>query len=256
MTDEASSPSNSVVLSSDEKLHLLKKAYKALKVELKRRDEEHAAALAAQHRERSLLMARASELQRELQELKDTVRTARHDAEATLQQLENPSQEKVQDQEKPHQQGGKEQPASAALQNSGMPAAASYQHGMEWADRMLNAKNVFQTALSTSLEQVGALAVPAAVQQQIDEREKRLEASTKVQQSLWVELKEAQAVRQQAETALKAAQAANGLLREAADRAAAQAAQSESRLHENEAAVARSQQQLGAEREMMQASLG
>ena len=146
----ADSPSSSVILSSDEKLHLLKKAYKALKVELERRDEEHAAALAAQQRERSLLMARASELQRELQELKDTVRTARHDAEATLQQLENPSQDKEQDDKKqpPQQQGGKEQPAK----NSGMPAAVSYQHGMEWADRMLNAKNVFKTALSTSLE--------------------------------------------------------------------------------------------------------
>ena len=52
---------------------------------------------------------------------------------------------------------------------------------MEWADRMLNARDVFRTALSTSIESVSALAVPQSVQAQLEQYEERLEAQSQVQ---------------------------------------------------------------------------
>ena len=58
---------------------------------------------------------------------------------------------------------------SGAASASAPPASASYQRGMEWADRVLNARDVFKSAISTSLESVSALAVPQAVQDQLEE---------------------------------------------------------------------------------------
>lgn len=151
-------------LDAEAKLALLKRAYRALKLELERRDESQATERAAHQRERGLLLARTSELQRELQGLKEAVRSAGKEASARLQQL---------DRCKPQEATTTPAPDSVvshcaqATTSTGAtpapPAAASYQRGMEWADRVLNARDVFKTALSTSIESVSALAAPLHV---------------------------------------------------------------------------------------------
>ena len=164
---------SSIVISPEEKLTLLKKAYRALKQELERRDESQATERATHQRERGLLMSRTSELQRELHELKDAVRSAGRQAAARLQQLER---------DKPQEAAPVATPApdsvvslcadSAGATASTPPASVSYQRGMEWADRVLNARDVFKSAISTSLESVSALAVPQAVQHQLETQER------------------------------------------------------------------------------------
>ena len=152
---------SSIVISPEEKLTLLKKAYRALKQELERRDESQASERAAHQRERGLLLSRMSELQRELKELKDAVHVAGRQAAARLQQLER---------DKPQEATPVATPApdavvssctdsAGAASASTPPASASYQRGIEWADRVLNARDVFKSAISTSLESVSALAV-------------------------------------------------------------------------------------------------
>ena len=82
------------------------------------------------------------------------------------------------------------------------PACASYQRGMEWADRVLSARpssalstglSTFKSALSTSLESVSALAVPQAVQEQLELQARTLEAHAQLQQSLLLDVREEQA---------------------------------------------------------------
>ena len=57
----------SAEVTTDEKLSLIKKAYRALKAETERREADLAAERAGQQRERGLLVARVDELQREVQ---------------------------------------------------------------------------------------------------------------------------------------------------------------------------------------------
>ena len=201
---------SSGALDDQEKLQLLKKAYRALKQELERRDEAQAAERAAHQRERGLLMARVAELQRELHELQEAVRSAGRQAAARLQQLER---------DKPPQATPLAPPAPDAVvalcsDSAGgaggaggagacaAPACASYQRGMEWADRVLSARpssalstglSTFKSALSTSLESVSALAVPQAVQEQLELQARTLEAHAQLQQSLLLDVREEQA---------------------------------------------------------------
>ena len=198
---------SSGALDDQEKLQLLKKAYRALKQELERRDEAQAAERAAHQRERGLLMARVAELQRELHELQEAVRSAGRQAAARLQQLER---------DKPLQATPLAPPAPDAVvalcsDSAGgaggagagaAPACASYQRGMEWADRVLSARpssalstglSTFKSALSTSLESVSALAVPQAVQEQLELQARTLEAHAQLQQSLLLDVREEQA---------------------------------------------------------------
>ena len=72
----------SAEVTTDEKLSLIKKAYRALKAETERREADLAAERAGQQRERGLLVARVDELQRELHELKEAVRKAADDGDA------------------------------------------------------------------------------------------------------------------------------------------------------------------------------
>ena len=148
--------------------------------ELERRDESLASERAAQHRERGLLLARNSELQRELQELKETVRAVGKDATLRLQQLEHPRDKSPAAAEAaPAPDSVVSLCADSTVQEAraaSPPAAASYQRGMEWADRVLNARDVLKSgmetcksALSTSIESVSALAVPQAVQEQLEQ---------------------------------------------------------------------------------------
>ena len=60
-------------VSAEEKLQLLKKAYRALKHETERRDEAVMAERVSHQRERGILMNRIEEIQNELRELKDAV---------------------------------------------------------------------------------------------------------------------------------------------------------------------------------------
>ena len=156
-------------LDDKEKLQLLKKAYRALKQELERRDESQAAERAAHQRERGLLMVRVAELQRELHELHEAVRSAGRQAAARLQQLERDKTPQATPLAAPAPDAvvalcGDGAGGAGGAGACAAPASASYQRGMEWADRVLNARDVFKTALSTSLESVSALAVPQAAQ--------------------------------------------------------------------------------------------
>ena len=239
-------------LDDQEKLQLLKKAYRALKQELERRDESQAAERATHQRERGLLMSRTSELQRELHELKEAVRSAGRQAAARLQQLER---------DKPPEAAPVAAPAPDAVVSlcadsvgaasaSAPPASASYQRGMEWADRVLNARDVFKSAISTSLESVSALAVPQAVQDQLELQERMLEAQAQVQQSLMLDVREEQGRRLRAEAALSAEQATGAALRGTATAAALRQAEAEARLSEGEAAQRQAQRQ--AQRDVQQ----
>jgi len=69
---------------TDEKLSLLKKAYRSLKQESERREEAMAAERAASQRERGALLARIDELTRELEALRDSVRKAGAEARERL----------------------------------------------------------------------------------------------------------------------------------------------------------------------------
>ena len=53
--------------------------------------------------------------------------------------------------------------------------------------------NTFKSALSTSLESVSALAVPQAVQEQLELQARTLEAHAQLQQSLLLDVREEQA---------------------------------------------------------------
>ena len=247
-------------LDDQEKLQLLKKAYRALKQELERRDESQAAERATHQRERGLLMSRTSELQRELHELKEAVRSAGRQAAARLQQLER---------DKPQEAAPVATPApdavvslcadsAGAASASAPPASASYQRGMEWADRVLNARDVFKSAISTSLESVSALAVPQAVQDQLELQERMLEAQAQVQQSLMLDVREEQGRRLRAEAALSAEQATGAALRGTAQAAALRQAEAEARLSEGEAAQREAQReaQLAAQREAQREAQG
>ena len=247
-------------LDDQEKLQLLKKAYRALKQELERRDESQAAERATHQRERGLLMSRTSELQRELHELKEAVRSAGRQAAARLQQLER---------DKPPEAAPVAAPAPDAVVSlcadsvgaasaSAPPASASYQRGMEWADRVLNARDVFKSAISTSLESVSALAVPQAVQDQLELQERMLEAQAQVQQSLMLDVREEQGRRLRAEAALSAEQATGAALRGTAQAAALRQAEAEARLSEGEAAQREAQReaQLAAQREAQREAQG
>ena len=57
---------------------------------------------------------------------------------------------------------------------------ASYNRGADWADRVLNARDVFKTALATSIESVSGLAVPQTAQLQLERQERVIEAQTQV----------------------------------------------------------------------------
>ena len=149
---------DSECLDAEAKLALLKRAYRALKLELERRDESQATERAAHQRERGLLLARTSELQRELQELKEAVRSAGKEASARLQQLDRDKSQEATTISPAPDSIVSHCATAAAGATSSLPAAASYQRGMEWADRVLNARDVFKTALSTSIESVSALA--------------------------------------------------------------------------------------------------
>ena len=248
-------------LDDQEKLQLLKKAYRVIKQELERRDESLAAERAAHQRERGLLMSRTSELQRELHELKEEVRSAGRQAAARLQQLER---------DKPPEAAPVATPApdavvslcadsAGAASASAPPASASYQRGMEWADRVLNARDVFKSAISTSLESVSALAVPQAVQDQLELQERMLEAQAQVQQSLMLDVREEQGRRLRAEAALSAEQATGAALRGTAQAAGLRQAEAEARLSEGEAAQREAQreaQQREAQREARREAQG
>ena len=163
----------SAEVTTDEKLSLIKKAYRALKAETERREADLAAERAGQQRERGLLVARVDELQRELHETKEAVRKAGADAAERLRLL---AQEDGSDAMPP--------PATPPPASSGddpMSASmASYNRGADWADRVLNARDVFKTALATSIESVSGLAVPQTAQLQLERQERVIEAQTQV----------------------------------------------------------------------------
>ena len=156
----------SAEVTTDEKLSLIKKAYRALKAETERREADLAAERAGQQRERGLLVARVDELQRELHETKEAVRKAGADAAERLRLL---AQEDGSDAMPPPASSG-DDPMSASM--------ASYNRGADWADRVLNARDVFKTALATSIESVSGLAVPQTAQLQLERQERVIEAQT------------------------------------------------------------------------------
>ena len=151
-------------VSTEEKLALLKKAYRTLKSEAERRDEAIGAERASHARERSVLSARVEELTHELDELKRAVRSAGAEARERLHALEAGAPGAASAQAPVPAADSVVLKCAAA---EGPSAMSSYRRGMDWANHVLNARDAFTTALSTSFKSVSDLAVPQSVQQQM-----------------------------------------------------------------------------------------
>ena len=183
----------------DERMELLKRAYRTIKKEMKDREEEFDAERATNQRERRLLMQRVEELERELAEMKESVRSRGRRAGERLENIERNGQVAA--------------PATVAAPTAA-PAAdkalSSYQRGMELAGKVMNARDTLSAALSTSgfkevvKESVSAIAMPQSVQQQLQRQQDLFEAQAQVQQSLWLDLREAESALARSDSSLQA----------------------------------------------------
>ena len=144
----------------DEKLELLKRAYRTIKKEMKDREEEIEAERAAAQRERRLLVTRVEELERELGEMKESVRAQGRAAASRLEELER--------------QGAAPSRSPAAPPALDTVVMSSYERGMVWADKVMNAKGTIKSALSSTVESVSTLALPSSVQQQLQRQQAAL----------------------------------------------------------------------------------
>jgi hypothetical protein len=180
---------------ADERMELLKRAYRTIKKELKERETEFDEERGSLQREKRALARRVNELEQELCELREAVRARGRTAMECLSEFEQKSAAPARP---------PASPAPAVVVNS------SYQRGMEWADKVMNARDTLSVALSTSgfrevvKESVSALAMPQSVQLQLQRQQQLFEAQAQVQQSLWLDVKQAEAALAHSDAALQA----------------------------------------------------
>ncbi|EOD12781.1 hypothetical protein EMIHUDRAFT_459632, partial [Emiliania huxleyi CCMP1516] len=180
---------------SEEKLTLLKRAYRALKEESERREATMQEERASMQRERGALLAQIKVLTRDLDGLKESVRRAGAEARERLLANGEPLGR--------FSSGAGACPGSVASSSGcssahsagggGSEGVGSYQKGREWAARVLHARDALTSALSTSLESVQGLAVPASVQAQLARQAALLDDHAAHSQALWLQLSEARA---------------------------------------------------------------
>jgi hypothetical protein len=160
----------------DQKLDLLRRAYRVLKHEFEERERSLAAERAAHAStiaERAALTTRAEAAEKQVRELKQLMSKRVQAANAIVSRTNSNA---VRD---PAQATSTDEDNADA--GSGM--LSSYERGMEWADRIMSHATIFSAALTTSLESVSSLTVPAAVQAQLDRQEEMIEAQTHLLQA-------------------------------------------------------------------------
>ena len=139
------------------KLQLLKRAYRELRREYREREDEVEAERSEYQRERRQLVTRVEELERELAEMKESVRAQGRAAASRLEELERQGAEPL-----------RTPAAHPAPNNASM---SSYERGMVWADKVMNVKGTLSSALSSTVESVSTLAMPASVQLQLQRQQ-------------------------------------------------------------------------------------
>ena len=180
-----------------EKLDLLRRAYRVLKHDFEDR-ERALASERAQHAttitECTALAKRAEAAERELHEVKESVRSRAEAARAMLRAAMDSTDGgaaatlgHANTATSPSTTVVSSLSPSMVQHDSSSSGGASYQRGMEWADRIMSHATTFSAALSTSLESVGGLAVPATVQQQLEHQEQLIEAHADIATALSLE---------------------------------------------------------------------
>ena len=134
--------------------------------------------------------------------------------------------------------------------------SGAYERGMNWANSMLNARDVFTTALSHSLESVSSLTVPHSVQEELRLLHQKLEDHTQVQQSLHLQLKETQAALVAEQVARQSEVDVVETLRLELERAKAATLRAEAQRTEVTAALKATQQQVASAEQHAAAASG